>query len=501
MLLFFVACAASPDNAPLLVDTVPYRDGEVLVSVAGDGVAQMGLEDDYGVAEVDRSDEIAVVRLGFDAERPVRDVLAELEGDPRVRFVEPNHLVRGYGLSSDAYVGYQWNLPAVGASEAWGHTTGKGVTVAVIDSGLRTGGPDGITHVGTGWDFYDQDADPKDGNGHGTFVAGTIGQTTNNGTGVAGLAHDATILPIRGLGDDGSGDMAAIANGLVWSVDSGAQVVNMSLGSAYASRTLESACDYAYAHGVTVVAASGNEYATQLSYPAAYESVIAVGAVGRGGNRAGYSNRGTGLDFVAPGGDLSKDEDGDGYADGILQETVEDGAWTYTFWEGTSMAAPHVAAAAALLVADGASGPDEVVELLAATAHDRGAAGYDTSYGYGAIDVGAALAARAGGVTAPDEPAPEEETSTVPTVDRTPPQIRDVSAVTQGRKFTVQWVSDEPATTWVDFTTYGAYGDDTLTTSHALSLTGSTGSTYYFTLRSTDASGNTAASTTYYIRL
>lgn len=502
MLLLLAACTPEPDAAPVLVDTVPYRDGEVLVSVAGDDVATMGLEDDYGLAEVDRADGLAVVRLGFDEERPVREVLAALEGDHRVRFVEPNHLVRGYaGVSADAYSGYQWNLGAVRAPEAWSTSTGKGVTVAVIDSGVRAGGPDGLTRLLPGHDFYDGDADPTDDNGHGTFVAGTIGQRTGNGVGVAGVAYDAAVLPVRALGSDGSGDIAAIANGLVWAVDSGAQVVNLSLGSAYPSRTLEAACDYAYAQGVTVVAASGNEYATSLSYPAAYPSVIAVGAVGQGGVRAGYSNRGAGLDFVAPGGDLERDDDGDGYADGILQETFEDGAWTYTFWEGTSMAAPHVAAVAALLYAEGASGPDHVVELLAASAQDRGAAGYDTSYGHGSIDAAGALAALAGERTDPVAPAPEEEEEVPPAVDRTPPQIRDVGATRQGRKFTIQWVSDEPASTYVNFSTYGAYGDDTLTTVHALSLTGTPGTTYTFTLESTDAAGNTATSSLYSLRL
>lgn len=504
MLLALLACASEPFGAPQLVDTEPYLDGEVLVRVVGDDVAQMRVEDAHGVAEVERYDGIAVVKVGFELERPVREVVDALAADPLVEFVEPNHMVRGLGTSvNDPYAGYQWNLDAIGASTAWQTSTGKGITVAVLDTGVRSGGPDGLTTLLSGYDYYNGDSNPTDGNGHGTFVAGTIGQKTNNGKGVAGVAYDAKILPVKVMGDNGSGDIAAVANGLVYATDKGAQVVNLSLGSAYPSNTLESACRYAYERGVTVVAASGNEYATSISYPARYDSVIAVGAVGLRGSRAGYSNRGTGIDLVAPGGDLSRDEDGDGYADGILQETIEDGAWTYTFWEGTSMAAPHVSAAAALLLSAGAEGPDEVFQLLTSTAADAGSAGYDTSYGHGRLDAAAALSALrsgsgsgssgSGGGEEPEMDSAEE--------DRTPPTIRSVSGTTQGRKFTIQWVTDEPATTWLDFSEYGAYGDDVLTTTHAISLNGQRGQTYTFTLVSSDATGNTAASSPYSISL
>lgn len=506
LLLALLACAADPAGTPELVDTVPYLDGEVLIRVVGDDVAQMRVEDDHDVAEVERLDGIAVVRVGFETERPVRSVVDSLAGDARVEFVEPNHLVRAFGTGvNDAYAGYQWNLAASGAPAAWSMSTGRGVTVAVLDTGVRTGGPDGLTTLLAGSNTYSGGSNATDNNGHGTFVAGTIGQRTNNGVGVAGIAYDAKILPVKVMGDDGAGDVAAIANGLVYATDHGAQVANLSLGSAYPSSTLESACRYAYDRGVTVIAASGNSYDTSLSYPARYDSVIAVGATGYSGSRAGYSNRGTGLDLVAPGGDLSKDENGDGYADGILQETIEGGAWTYTFWEGTSMAAPHVSAAAALLISAGASGPDEVYRLLTTTARDGGSSGYDTSYGYGRVDAAAALGALGSGSTGNDSSGagaePESSVEESVTTDTKAPTIRDVSGYTQGRKFTLQWTTDEPATTYADFSGFGLYGSDTLTTTHALSLNGKLGQSYTFTLVSTDATGNTAETSAYSISL
>ncbi len=492
MLLLVLAC--SPDDAPLLVDTEPYLDGEVLVKVRGDDVDAMKLEDENELAEVDTIGGIDVRRMGFDSGRRVRDVISKLETDRRVEFVEPNHLVRMSG--TDPYRSYQWNLDAIGTDEAWTTTTGGGVIVAVLDTGVRTGGPDGIANVLGGYDFYNNDNNPTDGNGHGTFVAGTIAQNTGNGLGVSGVAPGATILPVKVLGDSGTGDINAIANGLVWATDQGAKVANLSLGSAYPSATLESACRYAYDRGVTVVAATGNEYATSVGYPARYDTVIAVGATGQGGARAGYSNRGTGIDLVAPGGDLGKDVDGDGYADGILQETIENGRWTYTFWEGTSMATPHVAAAAALLYASGESTPRGVFEVLTDTARDLGTAGYDTSYGYGQVDLAAAVA----GVDT-SAPAPEEEPPPSTGADTTAPTISAVSGYTQSTKFTLQWTTNEPASSYVNFTGYGEYGDAVLTTAHALSFTGNTGSTYYFTLVSKDAAGNRAETSEYYIKL
>lgn len=499
------------DGAPVFEDTEAYLDREVLVSLSGpaDGVAQMELEERYQLSVIDTNEQIGVARMYLEGEdAQVKRIAQLLEDDYRVDFAEPNYLVRSMGSANDTYVGYQWNLDAVGAQDAWDTTTGAGAIVAVLDTGVRDGGPDGIANLLNGYDFYYGDSDPTDNDGHGTFVAGTIAQDTNNNTGVAGIAPDAAILPVKVLSDNGYGDINAIANGVVWAADQGADVINMSLGSPYYSSTLAQACDYAYNQGAVLVAATGNEYSSSIGYPAALDSVIAVGATGYSNTRAGYSNYGTGIDIVAPGGDLSRDDNNDGYADGILQETIEGGRWTYTFWEGTSMATPHVAAAAAMLKAQGISDPGEVYDILMNTATDVGGSGYDTRHGYGLLNVAAAVEYAAGntdsgsgnnggdnGNTGGDSGS--DDTS----ADNGAPVISNVSGYTQGRRFTIQWTTNEPADSYLNFDDYGAYGDSALTTSHSITLTGSRGYTYYFDIESTDADGNKTVDGSYYISL
>lgn len=501
-LLLLAACDTA-QNAPTFDGDVPYLEGEVLLQVDGDDVDQMNVEDENGLEETDYIAPINVKRLRIPEGRTVQSVVEKLSADGRVKFAEPN--VMAFTTSTtvnDPYVGYQWNLSDISASSAWDYGTGTGVIVAVLDTGLKTGGPDGVANVLAGYDFANNDASPTDGNGHGTFCAGTIAQKTNNSVGVAGVAPGVSILPVKVMGDDGSGDMASIASGITWATDSGAKVISMSLGSSSSSSTLSSAVAYAYGKGVTVVAASGNEYASSVSYPAAYDGVISVGAAGYGGTHAAYSNTGSGLDITAPGGDLSKDVNADGYADGILQETIESGAWTYTFWEGTSMATPHVAAVAALVIAQGVTNPDDVASILTSTATDKGAAGYDTTYGHGYLNAYAAVAKAKSGSSSsspPAEPEPDSGSSGSSTADTTAPTISSISGYTRGTKFYIKWTTNEAATSYVNFSDYGSYGNTTMTTAHSLSFTGSRGSTYVFTITSTDAAGNATTTSSYSI--
>ncbi|WP_096086461.1 S8 family serine peptidase [Agaribacterium haliotis] len=316
---------------------------------------------------------------------------------------------------NDSYLNFQWHFDKVQASQAWEFSSGAGVDVAVLDTGFASGGDDSPNCVLSGANTYSGGFNTDDGDGHGTHVSGTIAQATNNGLGLAGLAFDACIMPVKVLSDSGSGTSASIADGLAFARIQQAKVINMSLGfnARFGIRSdplIDPQLELAYAAGITVVVAAGNDgNKRNVSYPAIYPTTIAVGASDFRNRLTRYSNRGDGLDLVAPGGDTSRDDNGDGYVDGVLQETRINGSWGYYFFQGTSMASPHVAAAAAMLIAYGAaSTPDEVKQRLQMSALDLGETGADSSYGYGLIQIGDAL-----------QPAPEP--SPTPSNEPSPP--------------------------------------------------------------------------------
>ena len=304
---------------------------------------------------------------------------------------------QAFFVPNDLYYTAQWNMRMVQSEMAWDLTTGSQVRVAILDTGLKTvGAADGIACVDErpGSDIVNSDDDPEDGAGHGTHVAGTVAQTTGNLTGVAGLAHGACVMPVKVLDDEGAGTSADIAEGVLFAVNNGASVMNLSLGwpanlPVSSDPVLDPALAAAHAAGVTIVCAAGNDgWSKNVSYPAISPYTIAVGAVDWHQTVASYSNGGTGLDLVAPGGGGSVPEDA------VLQETFDDSGWGYFYYTGTSMATPHVAAAAAMLyaVTPGIT-PEQVRTVLTSTAADLGATGYDSEYGHGLLQVHNALVA------------------------------------------------------------------------------------------------------------
>ena len=312
---------------------------------------------------------------------------------------------------NDPFHSYQWHFPKVRASQAWSTSTGQGVVVAVVDSGISKGGEDLDCHTFvTPYNAITQTAGASaanDDNGHGTHVAGTVAQCTDNGIGVAGIAFDAALMPVKVLGADGGGDFSSIARGIDWARTNGADVINLSLGcDGCTSMMIDDAIETAAAQGIVIVAASGNSNKSTVSYPANHPDVIAVGATDYDNARAPYSNRGSALDLVAPGGNTSRDANGDGYGDGVLQETFGSSGWRYYFFQGTSMATPHVAGAAALLVSKTGCGESgKVQDTLESTALDLGSGGFDTTYGHGLIQIDAALAELLSDNVAPTWPA------------------------------------------------------------------------------------------------
>ena len=332
----------------------------------------------------------------------------------------------GIPTGSDAYRSQQWDFSKIRVADAWQKSTGEGVVVAVIDTGVDAAHPDLAGNVLSGYDAIANTAGvSSDGNGHGTHVAGTIAAVTGNGLGVSGIAPDARILPVKVLGANGSGYMSDTAEGIVWAADHGANVINMSLGSTSKVTAVSNAVAYARSKGVVVVAAAGNERekGSPTSYPAADEGVIGVAATDSADKVAYYSNAGGYVDVAAPG-------------SGILSTYPAALGMSYASMSGTSMASPHVAAVAALLkAAKPALSPDQVQAALQGTAVDLGPTGRDNDFGHGRIDPVAALAAVAPAATtapttapATTAPVPAAPATTAPTTTSPAPAPATSSA-------------------------------------------------------------------------
>jgi serine protease len=368
----------------------------------------------------------------------VDEAIVRIERLPGVEYAAPNavaHIAQtptpwpndpGNTGVAGGWKQMQWNMDgpfSVNAEAAWGNLAkagragGKGTVIAVLDTGVayRNAGrfkrsPDfNADDFVRGYDFVNHDQHPDDENGHGTHVAGTIGEDVDNGKGLVGLAYGARIMPVRVLNSVGEGDVPVIARGVRYAARRGADVINLSLEfspdvTARDIPELLAAISFARAHGSLVVGASGNEGHAAVAYPARAGNVLSVGATTERGCLSDYSNEGPGLDIVAPGGGrdatpVAGDVGCDPALPGppIFQLTYAESLRTFGYpasYEGTSMAAPHVSAAAALVIASGVLGanpsPQAVEQRLESTARDLGTPGYDTRYGWGLLDAGAA---------------------------------------------------------------------------------------------------------------
>ena len=331
-------------------------------------------------------------------------VVDALRHAPAVVFAEPHYLVHAAVITpSDPAWASQYGPVKIQAPQAWEITTGSiSVTLAVIDTGIDLNHPDlasqiwqnpgetpanGVDDDGDGyvddwrgWDFVNGDNQPQDDSGHGTHVAGIAAAAGDNNTGIAGIAWNVRLMPLKVLDRSGEGTNTDLALALRWAADHHADIINLSLGDSNPDPVMEEAVDYAYAHGVTVVAAAGNSSSSGVLYPAVYTNTIAVAATDSSNRVAGFSSYGPEVDLAAPG-------------VGIYSTywNIFSGS-TYGTLSGTSMAAPHVAGVAALLAGlPQFNSPDTIRLALESTALDLGAPCRDPYYGLGLAQAFAAL--------------------------------------------------------------------------------------------------------------
>lgn len=353
-----------------------------------------------------------LVKYNIPDNKSVEEMIEYFETQPGVEYVEPNYIVYAQERPNDPEYGSQWNMISANMEAAWDQQqTSDTILVAVLDSGVIKDHPDLVSNLNDGIDFVygSNNGDPSNPNftdenptdetpyndssdgSHGTHIAGIIGAVTNNRTGVAGMSWDIRLLPVRVLNSEQRGNHYDIAEGIYYSVNSFAQIINMSFGGENSSNTLKEAVEYADSQGSIIISASGNEGNNSVLYPAAYSEVIAVGAVDKNNKRTDYSNYGSELDLVASGGDFNIDN-GVFSTWGYYDPETEDTESGYAYMDGTSMAAAHVSGAAALLLAsDNTLTSSAIKERLTSTAVDLGLEGKDLEYGYGLIDVYGAL--------------------------------------------------------------------------------------------------------------
>ena len=398
-----------------------YVPGELVVqfrpAATDDDMARVARE--AGGARLRKSAFQRRALVTLDAGFTVAEGIDRLRARPEVEFAEPNVRFRASQTAirvtpNDTLFQFQWHFEMIDAARTWAIQTGdSSVVVAVLDTGIAyenfgpyRRAPDfGTTTFVPGFDFINNDAHANDDNFHGTHVASVIAESTNNALGGSGLAYNTALMPVKVLDEEGVGDTFSIAEGIDFAAESpNVKVINMSLGGEGTSAVISAAVTRAVARGITVVAASGNEN-TVVGFPANLPNVIAVGAVDGRKRRAPYSNFGSALDVVAPGGDLDRDDTGpglrpDGRPDGILQQTFDPDTaaifgryddFAYFFVVGTSQAAPHVAALAALLYHQGITTPAAIQKSIESTAEDLGSPGRDDTFGHGLLRPSVAL--------------------------------------------------------------------------------------------------------------
>jgi subtilisin family serine protease len=440
VLLPAIAAAVAPSGGATSSDhvVVGLESGAVLPDLSGYGLTEARAVGHEG---------IYVLALAADGTYPVAEILRRVQGVDGVAWAEAETPVSACVTPNDPYYPPsglfgrgQWALTRMGMPAAWDVVTGSSdVIVAIIDTGINKDLADFAGRIVSPYNAINRRTDwPewRDNVGHGTAVAGVAVSQGNDAQGIAGVAWNVKIMPVKIADTAGTTDYV-LADGIYWAVDHGADVINISFAGSDSTNVEIAAVNYALDHGVTVVAAAGNSYPAGIAYPAGLHGVIAVGATTPTDTRASFSSTGPEIDLVAPGTE-------------ILSHTVNGTGWAS--WSGTSFAAPEVAGIVALMKSlDSSLTPAQITSMLTSTADDLGATGWDSSFGWGMVDADEAVAQVYGGSSTTTSSSttssstttttagtttttlPPTTTTTVtepPTTTTTVPRFPDVSAET-----------------------------------------------------------------------
>jgi len=375
-----------------------FAHGRILVEPL-EGVTEAGFDDAIrphgGKRHKMGQSNIHIIDLPQGSEKAV---LAKLRKDPKFKYVELDRRVKLSATTNDPYLGSEWHISKIGANTAWDKAQGAGVTIAILDSGVYGAHPDLAPHLVAGWNVYSNNADTSDVCGHGTAVAGTAAATMNNGAGVAGVAGNAKIMPVRIAYADSTGSCYAyfstMASGVTYAADHGARVVNISYANVPTSSAVQSAANYLKSKGGLLFVAAGNNNRDEGFTPTT--TMIAVSSTDSTDARSSFSSYGSFVSLSAPG--------------SYIYTTNSSGG--YSAWNGTSFASPVAAGVAALMMSANPSlDPSKIESLLYSTAVDLGTPGRDIYFGYGRVNADAAVTAAI------------NATATTPAKDTTAPAV------------------------------------------------------------------------------
>jgi len=336
--------------------------------------------------------------INFSNNKDIKSLARQYQNNIYIKYAEPNFKITTTTFSpNDTYYSQQWNLSKINTAAAWQYDLDSdpyggdsSIKIAVLDTGVSyenygayVQAPDlANTNFVSGYDFVNEDSHPNDDNGHGTNITEIIAASTNNAKGITGIAFNVSIMPIKVMNQDGEGEIADLISGIEWAINHGADIINMSIGTGeeeFYSPDLYNIVKSANNSGIIMIGSTGNDGNNRIYYPAAYPEVIAVGASNSANNLSSFSNYGQGIDLVAPGSNI--------WAEYCINNCSSHNIVSAS---GTSQAVPHVSAAAGLLFSYG-SNSNQIKALLTSSAQDLGSSGYDTTYGYGLLDIEGAL--------------------------------------------------------------------------------------------------------------